>query len=415
MIKDNALTKEKLLTLTDIDPKSIEGMTKSQLSAYVQALNVTASAYPLQKEELLFAFSEMDYATLFQWLEIIGSSLSQMHADDLAAECSKHININKDLDNIRPTRVKVFIDYFIPTLDLFFSDIHKVLEELEVVEPEPQTEESSPVKIIEKLLTISELDSGIIKSMPDEDINDYLWTLNNYHTEFQAQDNGLRGSIKIRHYVFVMQWLNTIQESLIKIHATELAEDVGNQIAANKDFNNIRHEKLEVYVNYLLSSLSMLSADIKMLHLPKKVEQAGKKDVPEHIAVEVELLSPGSTPDAKTIFIVNKMTMFMNSFKNALGDIGHKLIGVTTAEAALGYLKTSKPDLFIIDEDLPKTDSIVFTKVIRATGHLAPIIFTTSKITKDKMVKFMEVGVADFIMKPITPADVQKKVTKHLP
>jgi PleD family two-component response regulator len=31
------------------------------------------------------------------------------------------------------------------------------------------------------------------------------------------------------------------------------------------------------------------------------------------------------------------------------------------------------------------------------------------------MVKFMEAGVADFIVKPITPADVHKKVTKHLP
>jgi DNA-binding response OmpR family regulator len=71
--------------------------------------------------------------------------------------------------------------------------------------------------------------------------------------------------------------------------------------------------------------------------------------------------------------------------------------------------------LFVIDEDLPGTNSYVFTKIIRATGHLGPIIFTTSKITKDKMVKFMEAGVADFIVKPITPADVQKKVTKHLP
>ena len=105
----------------------------------------------------------------------------------------------------------------------------------------------------------------------------------------------------------------------------------------------------------------------------------------------------------------------MNSFKNALGDIGHKLIGVTTAEAAVSYLKTAKPDLFILDEDLPGTDVYVLIKIIRATGQLAPIIFTTSKITKDKMVKFMEAGVADFIAKPITPADVQKKVTKHLP
>ena len=108
------------------------------------------------------------------------------------------------------------------------------------------------------------------------------------------------------------------------------------------------------------------------------------------------------------------MTMFMNSLKNALSDKGHKLIGVTSAEMAVGYLRTSKPDLFILDEDLPGTDCYVLVKIIRATRQMAPIIFTTSKITKDKMVKFMEAGVADFIMKPITTADVQKKVAKHL-
>jgi len=413
---DYGLIKEKLLTLTDLDPKSIEEMTQSQISAFVQALNVTVAAFPLQKEELMNAFTEMDYAALFQWLEIISSSLSQMYAYDLANECAKQINSNKDLNNVRHVRIKVFIDYFIPTLDLFFSDVYQVLEDLEVVEVEVQTEDAEPINIKDKLLTITELDSDMISNLSIEELSDYLWTLSSFHTEFQSQENGLRGSIKIRHYVFVMQWLATIHESLIKIHATELANDVSSHMAANKDFNNIRHEKLEVFINYLLSSMSMLSADIKMLHLPKKIDQARKKeDFPEHIAVEVELLSHGTGPNAKTVLIVNKMKMFMNSLKKAMGDTGNILIGVTTTEAALGYLKTAKPDLFIIDEDLPNTDSILFTKVIRATGHLAPIIFTTSNITKERMVKFMEAGVADFIMKPITPTDVQKKVKKHLP
>jgi len=70
--------------------------------------------------------------------------------------------------------------------------------------------------------------------------------------------------------------------------------------------------------------------------------------------------------------------------------------------------------MFIIDEDLPGTDCYVLIKIIRATGQLAPIIFTASKIKQDKMAKYIEAGVADFIMKPIAPADVQKKVSKYL-
>jgi len=415
VINDSAIAKEKILSLSEFDAEAIKNMTESQLFSYIQALNVTAAAFPLQKEELMHAFLEMDYAAVFQWLQLICSSLSQMHAEGLVRDCEKHINLNQDLDTVRQDKVKVFLDYFIPTLDLFFDDVHQLLEDLEVEDVE-QKRETGPEKIKEKLLTIDDLDSDIIAQMTDEDLCDYIQALNAFHTEFQAQENGLRGSIKIKHYVFVLQWLTTIEETLIKLHATGLANDCRKQIDFNKDFNNIRHEKLEVFINYFLSSLSMLSADIKMLHLPKQLIQIGDNEVvAEHIEVEVELLTPGSSPDAKTILIINKMTMFMNSLKNALGDVGHKLIGVTTAEAAVGYLKTAKPDLFILDEDLSGADGYILIKLIRATGQLAPIIFTTSKITKDKMVKFMEAGVADFIMKPITPADVQKKVSKHLP
>ena len=415
MISDSAIIKEKLLSLSDIDSEAIKGMTDKQLLSYTQALNVTSTAFPLQKEELAYAFKEMDYASVFQWLKIISSSLSQMHADELARDCEKHIDLNQDLNTVRHEKVKVFLDYFIPTLDLFFDDLHQVLDDLEVEEVEQQRE-VEPVKVKEKLLTIKELDADHIKQMSDAELCDYIKALNDFHVEFQAQENGLRGSLKIRHYVFVLQWLTTIEESLLKLHATELASDCRNQIDLNKDFNNIRHEKLEMFVNYFLSSLSMLSADIKMLHLPKQMTPVVDKEaVAEHIAVEVELLSPGSGPDAKTILIINKMTMFMNSLKNAMGDKGHMLIGVTTAESAIGYLKTAKPDLFILDEDLPGTDVLVLIKIIRATGQMAPIICTTSKIKKETMVKFMEAGVADFIMKPITPADVQKKISKHLP
>ena len=417
MISDNSAVKKKLTSLSEINVESVKTMTNKQLFNLVQALNVTAATFPMQKEELEYAFGEMDYATVYQWLKIISSSLSQVHADELAHECEKFLNTNHDLNNIRHERVKVFIDYFIPTLDLFFTDAVKVLDELEVEaeNADQQHRVTGPDKIKGKLLTIKELNSEIIKDMSDEELADYIQVVNGFHAEFQAQETGLTSSIKIKHYVFVIQWLTAIEETLTKLHATELAEDCRHQINYNKDFKSIRHEKLEVFVKYFISSLSMLSSDIKMLQLPKQIlSTENSESTIEHIEVEVELLSHGSSPDAKTILVINKMMMFLNSLKNALGDTGHKLIAVTSAEAAVGYLKAAKPDLFILDEDLPGTDSNVLIKIIRATGQMAPIIITTSKITKDKMVGFMEAGVADFIMKPITPADVIKKVDKHL-
>jgi len=418
VISDYALAKEKLSGLSEINSESIVEMTDSQLLGYVQALNVTTATFPFQKDELVQAFNDKDYVTLFQWLQVMSSSLSQMHADKLAGECEKHININKDMENVRHVRVKVFLDYFVPSLDLFVSDVHQVLEDLDALEDvdvNVQKDDVTPDGVRKKILTIGDLDSKAISQMDDDDLCNYLRVLNSFEAELKTQETGLRGAIKIKHYVFVFQWLTALEESLSKLHATQFATDCKNQIEANKDFNNIRHEKLEVFVNYLLSSVSMLAADIKALHLPKELLRPGDKtDSEEQIDVEVEILSPGSSPDAKLILIINKMTMFMNSFKNALSDKDHKLVGVTTAESAISYLRTVKPDMFIIDEDLPGTDCYVLIKIIRATGQMSPILFTASKIKKDKMVKYMEAGVADFIMKPITPADVKQKVSKYL-
>jgi len=416
VINDSAVAKEKLLSISEIDSETIKGMTDTQMFSFIQALNVTAAAFPLQKDELMHAFSETDYSTVFQWLEVIRSSLSQMHADHLATECEKFLKVNHDLSNIKPSRIKVFVDYFMPTLDIFITDVHQVLEDLEVEEVEAPNIDTSPVNVRDKILTLNDLDTDEISQMSDEELNDFLKILNNFHAVFNAQDNGLRNAMKIKHYAIVLQWLNAVEETLIKLHATDLVKDCQKQINISKDFNNIRHEKLEVSINYILSSMSMLSGDIKALHLPSELPHAkGKADTSTQINVDVEILSPGSSPESKTLLIINKMTMFMNSFKNALSDKeGHRLIGVTTAENAVAYLKTVKPDMFIIDEDLPGTDCYVLIKIIRATGQQAPIIFTASKIKQDKMAKYMEAGVAEFIMKPINPADVQQKVSKYL-
>jgi len=414
MINDYAVAKEKLLSLTDIDAGSINGMSNKQLLAFAQSLSITAATFPVQKEELEYSFKEGNLEMVFQLLMVMASALSQVHADSLAQDCERFLNTNKDMNTVRNEKVKAFIDYFLPMLAIFYADVHKVLLELEVDE-EDKPEETGPVSFKDKILTVGELDAEFIKEMSDEALSSYVQDLNTFTTEYEAQEKGLKHAIKRKHYAFVMQWLTALEKSLSKIHAKGLADDCAYQIKANKDFNTIRHEKLEVFIEYFLSSTSILAADIKALKLPDTVlPEEVQGDSVKHAAPDIEILSTGTSENAKTVLIVNKMKMFMNSIKNALNDSGHKLIGVTSAESMVSYLKIEKPNLLVLDEDLPQANMLVLMKIIRATGHQAPILITTGKITKDKMVSYMEAGVADFIMKPITPGDVQKKIDKHL-
>lgn len=421
MIKDTAKIKEGLLSLPEIDLGIIGTMTDGQLISYVQVLSVTANTYPIQKDELQHAFDEKDYLSVFQWLSIIDSSLAQLHAKKLAGELDKFLAVNNDMENIRNERIKVFINYLLPTLELFFKDVFRVLGDLGVygaAMESAQADDSEDSETIKKKLSqIGELGSNTINNMNDEELSSYLRELSAFHIENKSLQNGLKGSIRIKNYSFVLQWLSTIEETLLRLHASQLAADCRVQIDQNKDFHNIRHEKLAVYIDYLLSTLSMLSEDIQKLDLPKHLAHKDEKPgaTGRSMVIEYETLSPAKTPGAKSILVINKMKMFMNSLKSALSNFDNKIIGIKTAESTIGYLKTNRPDLFILDEELPGTDCFILIKIIRAIGHNAPIIITTSKITQDRMSKYVEAGVADFIMKPITAGDVQKRVKKHLP
>jgi CheY-like chemotaxis protein len=405
------LTIDKLLTISDLNAEKIKSLTENDLPNYTETLNDSIHIFPVQKERLETAFHAMDYASVLQWFKTIRNSLSQIYADNLVKECEKQINLNQDIANIRHVRLSVFINYFLSTLTMFFAEIHQLMEEMEL-EGIEHGQEAQPVNVRESLAAIAELNAEKISKIPDDKLNAYIEALHTFHNEFPTQEHGLRSSVKSKYYPAVLQWLSSIEDSLKKIHADNLLEDCQNQINVNKNYDNIRHEKLEVFVDYFLSSLSLLSDDVITISLPaqKTVSVSGDADV----EVTVKILSPGSSPSAKSIFAVNKTTIFLKNLKLALKDSGHELIGATSGVTAIYYLKASKPDLILLDDDIPDTDSFEFIKKIRELGRMAPIIFTTSNINKENMVKAMEAGVADFIIKPITTNDVQEKVAKHL-
>jgi hypothetical protein len=76
--------------------------------------------------------------------------------------------------------------------------------------------------------------------------------------------------LKTKKYESLIKWLSILEEALIKIHADELLEDCKMLINTNKHLNNIRHDKLEVSLNYFMSQVALLAVDIRALNLDQK-------------------------------------------------------------------------------------------------------------------------------------------------
>ncbi|MCL2617100.1 MAG: response regulator [Defluviitaleaceae bacterium] len=406
------VSKEKLYQISELNAEVIGQMSEGQLQNYAEALRSASNIFPMQKEKLESTFRMMDYLPMLQWLRALKNSLSRIHADSLARDCEKQIGLNQDVDKIRHEKLGTFLDYFLANTTMLFSDVQNMLEEMAALEwseannkPEAQNE-----RIKTKLLSIAELDSSKIEQMTEDQLHSYTDILNAFIEDLPAEEDGLKGAIRAKNYESVMQWLAAIEESLSQVHADALMEECRAQINQNQDFSSIRHEKLEIFVNYFLNSLAMLTDDIRLLHLPKK-EAAEAIDEADAV---VELVSSGLSPSAKTVLAVNKMRLFLENLKGALEGAGHRLVGATSSKGAMEYIKTAKPDLFILDADLPEIDGYELAKKIRESGSNAPIIFLTGNITKEYMVRAMAAGVADFIIKPITLKNVREKVAKHL-
>jgi len=99
-----------------------------------------------------------------------------------------------------------------------------------------------------------------------------------------------------------------------------------------------------------------------------------------------------------------------------LGDDQYELVYAETATAALGTMRKKRPDLVLMDFELPDVDGIAVTRQIREMPHMAhvPIVMLTGHGKRELVVKSMQAGATDFAVKPVNAETLRAKVERHL-
>ncbi|MDR2906164.1 MAG: response regulator [Helicobacteraceae bacterium] len=101
--------------------------------------------------------------------------------------------------------------------------------------------------------------------------------------------------------------------------------------------------------------------------------------------------------------------------KTVFKDSHYAILSADSGKKALELLKESyRPDLFILDIDMPRMDGYELAVEIRAAGHKAPIIFLTANADEKYVLKAIKAGAADFIVKPINKERFLAKVAKRI-
>lgn len=92
------------------------------------------------------------------------------------------------------------------------------------------------------------------------------------------------------------------------------------------------------------------------------------------------------------------MTLF-NEVKDRLAGWSYDVHGITDFSKVMEEFTSIKPDLVIIDIQLPKFDGFHWCRMIRSLSNV-PIIFLSSRDHPTDMVMSMQLGADDFIQKP---------------
>ncbi|HKP62125.1 MAG TPA: DUF4388 domain-containing protein, partial [Polyangiales bacterium] len=96
----------------------------------------------------------------------------------------------------------------------------------------------------------------------------------------------------------------------------------------------------------------------------------------------------------------------------SLRKAGYSVATSSDARGALEMMELSKPDLILSDTRLPQVDGFAFIEEIRKTPELSdvPMIFLSSDTSVESKVKGLELGVEDYLTKPIYIKEILARV-----
>ena len=119
---------------------------------------------------------------------------------------------------------------------------------------------------------------------------------------------------------------------------------------------------------------------------------------------------------SKRILIVEDQEDNRKILRDLLSSAGFALLEATTGEEGVRRAEADRPDLILMDIQLPGMDGYEATRRIRAAPALqhTPIIAVTSYALSGDDVKAREAGCDGYVSKPFSPRALLAKVRECL-
>ena len=119
----------------------------------------------------------------------------------------------------------------------------------------------------------------------------------------------------------------------------------------------------------------------------------------------------------KRILIVEDQEDNRAIMRDVLSTAGYDLIEALNGEDGVKLAQSERPDLILMDIQLPLVDGYEATRQIKSVDHLksVPIIAVTSYALSGDEAKARAAGCDGYVAKPFSPRELLAKVREYLP
>ncbi len=120
---------------------------------------------------------------------------------------------------------------------------------------------------------------------------------------------------------------------------------------------------------------------------------------------------------AQRILVVEDQEDNRRILRDLLASAGYEVLEAVTGEEGVTLAETQRPDLILMDIQLPGLDGYEATRRIKGNPalHKIPIIAVTSYALSGNDVKALEAGCDAYVAKPYSPRALLAKIREYLP